>query len=300
MRRFLLALVVLLAGLGLWRHHPVKAVPTNEVDFFQHIDGEWVRNPYWFDGKAELNFYNATIIKYGQPRRTGEIVHILVSEKHNPKLLVKADDWRQPGLVNMLKFNHVISVQTGIYTYRQMMSLFFNQANARVAKMTFTSHEWCGNSFKEIINFRGRSRFDFNTYWDGQGSGEFEVSFPEDLVLYDALPVQLRMLTFEPGLSTRMNLLRTQISSRVSEPKIGKATVTVDKTEEVVVPAGTFDAVRVIVRHSQGVDRFWFETQFPNRMLRWQSFGGDRYELRSSKKLAYWQLNNPGDERYLE
>lgn len=143
--------------------------PASEL--FQQVDPAWVIDPYWFDGTAEINRYRATLVKYGQPRAADDVVHILVTEDHNPDLLVKGDDWRAPGLVKMLKFNYVTSVRTGVYTYQQMLSFFFDRADTRLAKMTLASHEWCGNSFKELVNFRGRSSYEFNTYWDGQGNG---------------------------------------------------------------------------------------------------------------------------------
>ncbi|MCK5453055.1 MAG: hypothetical protein KAJ16_01770, partial [Calditrichia bacterium] len=68
---------------------------------------EWMRNTYWFEGKAEINFYKAKIYKYGTPRQADEVIHILVTEKHKPDLLVKADNWREEGLVDMLKFNYI-------------------------------------------------------------------------------------------------------------------------------------------------------------------------------------------------
>ena len=115
-----------------------------------------------------------------------EVVHILVTEKLKPDLLVKADNWREEGLVDMLKFNYVRRFQTGIYSYRELMSVFFEQKELQLVKMTFGSQEWCGQSFKELINFRGISSYHFNTYWDGQGQNSYDVSFPKDLFIYDA------------------------------------------------------------------------------------------------------------------
>jgi len=266
--------------------------------YFQKND-EWMRNSYWFEGKAEINFYKATILKYGIPREADEVVHILVTEKHKPDLLVKADNWREEGLIDMLKFNYVRRFQTGIYSYREMMSVFFEQNNLRLAKMTFSSQEWCGQSFKELVNFRGKSSFYFNTYWDGQGRGSFNVSFPQDIFLYDALSVQLRMFEFVKGEAREIQLLASQISSRVQKPEISNATVNLIKSETINVPAGSFACKLIEVSHSEGIDLFWFEPDFPQRMIKWNTFSQDTYELLDSKNLAYWELNKPGGEKYL-
>ena len=35
---------------------------------------EWMQNSYWFEGKAEINFYKANISKYGIPRQGDEVL----------------------------------------------------------------------------------------------------------------------------------------------------------------------------------------------------------------------------------
>lgn len=280
---------------------PIEAQPgSGRSSFFDDVDPRWIENPYWFDGTAEINIYRTTLVKYGQPRPADEVVHIVVAEDHQPDLLVKADDWRQPDLASMLKFNYVTSVRTGVYRYQQMLSFFFDRSDLHLAKMTLASHEWCGNTFKELVNFRGRSSYEFNTYWDGQGNGSYDVGFPPDLVVYESLPVQLRPLRWRAGLETTLQLLPPQLSSRVAEPQWGPARVTVGERQELTVPAGTFAAWPVLLTHAGGEDRLWFEAESPHRMVRWQAASGDLFELEKSKKLAYWQLSGRGDESYLE
>lgn len=276
-----------------------KLLSSNPVQTNFQKNHEWIQNSYWFEGKAEINFYKASISKYGTPRQADEVVHILVTEKHKPDLLVKADNWREEGLVDMLKFNYVRRFQTGIYSYREMMSVFFEQEKLQLAKMTFGSQEWCGQTFKELVNFQGISSYHFNTYWDGQGRDSYDVSFPQDIFLYDALPVQLRMLTLVNGEPFEIPLLPSQISSRVQKPTFSIATVNLINSEEIRVPAGSFLCNIVEVSHSGGTDLFWFESDFPQRMIKWNTFNQDSYELLDSKNLAYWELNKPGGEEYL-
>jgi len=270
-----------------------------ESDAKEHKNFGWIGNPYWYDGTAEINFYDAKISKYGTPREADELVHILVTEKHKPDQLVKADNWREPGLVDMLKFNYIRTFQTGIYSYREMMSVFFQSGELQLAKLTFSSQEWCGQSFKELVNFKRKSSYNYNTYWDGQGSGSFDITFPEDLYAYDALPVQLRMLNLLENQKFEIDLLPTQKSSKAVYPKTEKAIVTVVKSEEISVSAGNYDCYLVEVSHSAGNDLFWLEKSFPYRMVKWEAHNTDLYELIDSKKLAYWELNQPGGEKYL-
>lgn len=263
------------------------------------LDSSWIEDESWYDGTAELNLYDAMLVKYGQPRQADELVHIFVTESHDPELLVKADDWRRPGLVPMLKLNYVTSVRTGVYRYEQMLSFFFDRRDLGLAKMTLSSHEWCGNTFKELVNFGERESFDFNTYWDGQGNGSFEVDLPDDLVVYDSLPGQLRALPWADGLEASFPLLPSQLSSRVAPPAWSDATVRVTGRGEADVPAGTFDAWTVEMAHAGGRDVFAFEADFPHRMLSWRQASGDSFRLKTSEKMAYWAKAGVGNENLL-
>jgi len=300
-RKFaVLGLALLLLGLALPAVARDHGAQDAESGFFDHVDRSWMESSYWFDGKAEINLYRTRLVFYGTPREGDDVSHVVVTESHKPDLLVKADDWRQPGLVDMLKFNYVTSVQTGAYSYQQMLSFFFPQKTLRLAKMTLASHEWCGNTFKELVNFGDRQSYEFNTYWDGQGDGSYETDFPSDLVVYDSLPVQLRPLDFREGLETEIHLLARQLSSKASPPRWHKAGLRVVGRSPIEVPAGEFQAWEVVVEHRGGTDRLFFEAEFPHRMLRWERPGDELFELRKSVKLAYWQFNQPGDEKYLE
>ena len=273
----------------------LAAPPAAADDLWRHVDPAFAANAYWFDGTAEINLYDATLVVYGQPRQADEVAHIIVTEDHLAEALVKADDPNRSGLVPMLKFNYTTEVRTGVYTYRQMLSFFFERATARAAKMTLTHNEWCGNTFKQLVNFRGRSSYDYNTYWEGGGDGRFEVDFPPDLVIYDSLPVQLRAVRFAEGIEADLRLLPRQLTSRASEPRFTEAKLRVGSRGPLEVPAGRFDSFAVELEHQAGVDRLWFEADFPHRMLRWLRADGDRFELRHSEKMPYWRYNRPQD-----
>lgn len=263
------------------------------------LDTKWIEKQYWYDGQAEINLYDATLVKYGEPRQADELAHIFVTESHDPELLVKADDWRRPGLVPMLKLNYVTSVRTGVYRYEQMLSFFFDRGDLGLAKMTLSSHEWCGNTYKELVNHGERESFDFNTYWDGQGNGSYDVDLPEDLVVYDSLPGQLRALPWADGLEATFPLLPTQLSSQVRPLSWADATVRVTGRGQVDVPAGTFDAWTVELEHAGGLDRLTFELEFPHRMLNWTQASGDSFRLKRSEKMAYWAKAGVGNEDLL-
>ncbi len=292
---FLIAVLAL--GLVWWID---RAEIPDQGDLFEHVALSRLADPYWSQGEAEVNLYRATLVKYGRPRQTDDVAHILVTEDHDPGLLVKANDWRRPGLLPVLKFNALVQVQTGVYPYRQMLSVFIDRRRGRFAKMTFSSQEWCGTSFKELVHFGGKGRFHFNTYWDGEGNASRPVDLPGDAVPYDSLPAQLRILVFEPGLSVTFPLVSSQFSSRAEEPSLDLVRLAVQEMERIEVPLGIFPAVRLKLESAAGTDLLWFESEFPHRMLKWETRDGNRFELRESRKTAYWTQNRPEDEPFYQ
>ncbi|MEM1181353.1 MAG: hypothetical protein AAGM22_23625 [Acidobacteriota bacterium] len=269
------------------------------ADLWSHLDTNFANNAYWFDGTAEVNLYDAKIVIYGQPRDAEEVAHIIVTEDLLPDSLVKADNPGREGLIPALKFNYTTEARTGVYTYRQMLSFFFDRGDMNAAKMTLTHNEWCGNTFKQLVNYQDRASYDYNTYWEGGGDGSFDVEFPKDLVIYDSIPVQLRALNFKVGLQAGIKLLPRQLSSRAQRPAVKPAVVRVTHREKVTVPAGEFDAFRLEIEHPGGLDSLHFEAAYPHRMIRWQRADRDLFELSHSEKMPYWQYNRPADAERL-
>lgn len=275
------------------------APPTFANSFHDNLSREFIENKIWDDGNAEINIYQAGEIRYGIARES-EVAHIFVKESHKPDLLVKADDWKEKGLMEVMKFNYSITVPTGVYSYRQMLSVFFEKKSFYPIKMTFGSQEWCGNSFKEIVNFNGKSFINFITYWDHQGSGMKTLGLEEGLPLYDALPILLRAVNMKQGGKVQFPMLPSQISSKLTPFQPESATLAYSGKAMVEVPVGKFSAKGFSVSHSKGEDLFWFAEEFPHVMLKWKRHDGTQYLLRKTLRLDYWNKTGPGDEKYLQ
>src|SRR2546422_5107529 len=154
-RWFLITLIAFAAG----KSAPAQFTPA----FLQN-------SSYWGDGKAEFDFYDAQIVREGQPRPC-EVLRILVREPFDPKQLVKPDDLKRPDLINVIKLNQILHVPTGIYVYQQMHSNFWQIDNGLLVKWSLTSNDSCGNAFKEARLLSGELAYEFHTYWDGMADG---------------------------------------------------------------------------------------------------------------------------------
>jgi hypothetical protein len=250
------------------------------------------RAPLWNDGAAEVSAYEAIDVKYGIPR-TSRAALIVVAEDLIRDRLVKADrPAGEPTTLRVLKLNHVRSVPTGAYTYQQMLSVFASVGSPRLdpVKLTMTSHEWCGNSFAEWRQDRGR--LEIRSYFETPGDAEVALT-AESAVFYDALPLQLRSLDFERTRSGRLRVIDSIFSSKPLPPRIEDAVL------EITRPSGASGPYRVRLGRGPRVDSLDFEPGFPHRLSRWERSDGGALRLKGSERFRYWEKNSPGDERLL-
>ena len=247
------------------------------------------RDRLWDDGRAEYDIYAATEVREGLPR-PARVVYLIVKEPFDPKTRVKSD---RPGSIDVLKMNQVIDVPTGVYAFHQMESTFWNRATAAVLKVSLSSNDSCGNSFKEGWLEGGFFRLLFHTYWDGEADGERRIPIPPGALFYDELPMKLRCLRrFDAG-EYPVRLLPSIIGSKVGRPAFGPATIR-------VLPPAADGSIRIEVAHASGIDRFAFDRAAPHLLRSWKRADGSALELRKSQRLDYWNRNRPGDEKLLE
>ena len=255
----------------------------------------------WDDGRAEIDAYEASVRRYGVPRRLTAYL-IVVKEDFSKRQLVKADPGHDPAdLFPVLKLNHVITYQTGIYSYHQMASAFFDRGTMELVKLSLTSNEWCGNTYKEYTRRAGGGALHVHTYWDGQAEATYGIPAGADVVFYDALPLWIRSLPQTPGTVRTLRIVPAQIDSRGAPPEVRPATLKATSEERVQVPAGAFRALRWELQGSEGPpELFWTSRDHPYVLVAWNRPDGSDYRLKWTQRLAYWTLNRPGDERYLE
>ena len=257
-------------------------------------------NALWDDGRAEVNAYEASERRYGV-LRPFTAYHIVVKEDFSKQQLVKADPGHDPAdLVTVLKLNQVINYQTGIYSYHQMASTFYDRATMDLLKFTLTSFEWCGNSFKEYTRRDGRAALHVHTYWDTMADATYDLPVGPDVVLYDQLPLWIRSLPQAPGTTRALRLVPGQIDSKGPKPEIEAATLRAVAEESVTTPAGPFRALRWELKAGDGQpDLYWTAREFPHLLISWSKPDGGAYRLKWTQRLAYWTLHDPGGEKYL-
>ncbi len=263
---------------------------------------------HWGDGRAELSGYRLTQPRYGSLRK-GTAVLIFVTEEFSESARVKADPGRHPptDVFPVLKLNAVRAFQTGIYDYNVMTSTFARVAPGwPLAKVSFSSQEWCGHVYHQLLPRPGGVAGTWHSYFDGEADGSEQLTLPEDGVFEDALPILLRGLRGDylaPGESRTLSLLPSLLSARLEHKPLAfvRAKLTRDaQSTRVRVPAGTFEVFTyTLVPEGRPTLTFAIETQYPHRLIRWTSDQGEEGALLKSTRLAYWKLNGPEGEQHL-
>ncbi len=274
---------------------------------------------HWQDGKAELDGYRYTVIRYGQ-ERSGQAVMVFVTEPMSESKHVKVDDPRRnpADTFEALKLNFVRDFQTGIYDYNTMVSVFVRSRDFSPVKLVLSAMEWCGSVYDEMIFERRRITDVLDSYFEGE-SGNRTLEQRPGGVVEDALFIQLRSLRggdyLAAGSRRTVPFLASPFYRRLGHRAGGWSTADIERLtrgERVRVPAGSFDCDVYAVRPADGRQgRFWIERAYPHRVIRWSwappakaqgrmgRDGCDSGELAGSERLAYWQLNGSGRESYL-
>lgn len=278
---------------------------------------------HWNDRRAELSAYELVQPRYGEKRK-GSAVMVWVLEPFSLKKAVKLDaPSKTPSdRVRVMKLNHLRTFKTGVYEYDLMTSVFSpvvfgeeEHLGRSPRKVAFSSQEWCGTVFHQLVRRGGGWRSTWNSYFESEGDGEASIGGTSTLIFDDETWWRLRELTtpFAPGTYAFHPSLMTL---RISHTEAGEGTLTVArsaKPERIKVPAGTFEVNRwdLTMRWGQGGKQLqrrtvWVEHAWPRRIIAWEGevagLGGrnephrERGELSGSIRNTYWQHNHVKDE----
>jgi hypothetical protein len=294
---------MVLALFLLWPPRPVSPSPGPAATGF---------DARWHDGRAELDGYRYSIVRYGHPRK-GQAVMIYVTEPWSRSKLVKVEDAsKNPADVfEVLKLNLVRDFQTGIYDYNTMVSLFTRTEDFSPIEMSFSSAEWCGHVYHKVRFLDDRLEETLFSYFEDE-TGTRRLDRPVGGLAEDALFVLLRGLKgdhLEPGERRSMPLLSGMLESRLRHYPLEWTKAEIKRGREpapVRVPAGSWkNAIFYQVDLENGrTGSFWIEPDRDHRILKWAWTGprdeaSETGELTGSLRTAYWKENGPGDETQL-
>src|SRR6185503_11853544 len=306
-RRSSILLVVIALALGI-RGEAEQAVDDRAPTFGKAF---WDR---WGDGRGELAGYDLTIPRYGSPRK-GVAVTIFVTETFSESRRVKSDPGRRPASDEfpVMKLNLVQDFATGIYDYNLMTSTFLalvprhGRPAGSATKVSFSSQEWCGNVYRQLLFDSGAARHTMHSYFDGEADRVERIDVPARALDGDALLLWARGFAaplVARGEAREVTLVRSLKTARLRHQPIALESARLACQRElraVTVPAGRFMAeVRTVAIRGGPTWTFAVEAAEPHRVLEWSSSEGESARLLASERLVYWELNRPGGEAALE
>ena len=259
---------------------------------------------HWSDGHAEVSGYTLTVNRYGQ-RRQGQAVLIYVTEPFSISKGVKVDhyDPKNGDHTIVLKLNLLKRFRTGVYEYALMTSVFsLPQQKFRTVKSTFSSQEWCGQTFERLSIKDGETLLRIESYFEGESETK---RFSERLDTEDALWIQARgLMAGGPGdgMPTAKRVLSAahrRLNHRVAQPRPLKTRWSAPKT--VTAPIGEVVIRSLSWQRSRTVGcTLQIEVAAPHRVVGWQCDDGEMAQLTGTQRMPYWQQARLGDERLLK
>lgn len=249
---------------------------------------------FWFAG-AEISRFELSQSRYGETH-PGHAEFIFVTEPFDLDQQVKSDTGGA-GTTPVLKLNALRTFNTGIYSYRTMLSTFTPTGDLkrpRALKETLSVQDWCGQVFTQINRRDGDWKRRAFSYFQSEGDVE-ETIGAGDAWLEEELFTAIRLNPASLPVGD-FRAMPSQLSLRFAhrDPRIRDATASV-KTE-----GGRF-VYTVRYPESGRVLAITFDREFPHIIRGWSETDGASGHRTTAKlthremNVNYWRHNQPED-----
>ena len=218
---------------------------------------------------------------------------------------VNGYDRNNPDHTIALKLNIVEEWRTGVYKYRLMTSHFFDtQAQMVPLKTVFSSQEWCGITYEELLWHKNYLAVSIKSYFDGE-SADLQITTPHHLT--DSLWVLAR--GFFSGGPSGVNAWPTQWIESSKERRLNHLDLVsfdaepqrISSDKKVIPSLGEIDVQTLQFSRKSGEKcQLMIETHAPHRVVGWQCVGGEQAILLGSLRTPYWSQSKLTDVKYLE
>lgn len=254
---------------------------------------------YWSDGRSEVDFYDADLVRNGQHFRS-DIVVILTPIFVDPVTLGPAQRNKDGGQSAppkpAMRFKQGATVERGLLREQHSLELLWGMDPFALLRLSFTGTDGIGN-FARIV--RPKTVADTTTWsltddtYFGLNEHPPVTSPAGTIVFYDELPVRVRTIDF----SKDKGEFNVQLAGPIGEAKIEKfgfaaAKISFQKSER---------QIDIDLKHARGTDHFVVDANFPFLLREWKMAGGDSWKMKNSLRADPEKYAKPGDrERALK
>ncbi len=260
---------------------------------------------YWKSGLAELSSYNLTTERYGELRK-GQGVLVFVYEEINADSRVKVETLKLPNekQIPVLKLNSILKFTTGIYDYSIMTSVFAGLSGPGVTrilepkKISFSSQEWCGHVFHQVIPRKNGLSSEIHSYFEAEADSQKIIPYPVGPIYYeDEMPILVRELDreFMPiGETRQINFVPGlwQRRKRHVPLAFGLGTLTKIGKETILLRSEKIESIKWTLETKGMVTTYHIEVAKPHKLLAWENSVGEKGELIASIRNTYWEHNH--------
>lgn len=194
---------------------------TSEKKSNNHLD------PYWTQGKAELNRFALEQNRY-KDVHPGDVVLIFVSEDFLTDKQVKNDYYQNPNSTQVIKTNMLRRFTTGIYDYSMMTSVFTpsdTENYPHTLKVSMTGQDWCGHVFQQYNYIDDAYRLQLFSYFENEGDKLVELP---GVMLEDEIWNRIRLNPEELPVG-EFDMIPSSVVSRLMHYKLKPYSVVTEK-----------------------------------------------------------------------
>lgn len=254
---------------------------------------DWRTDPVWYDGQAEVAVYECEREVYGAQRKYQALVYTN-KENVDPATGCKSADGK--GL-EVFKHHWREHIPTPSYPYDYSTMSYTLAAELAPFKLTMSSQEDCGASFKEFWRDEdGRFVWNTSNYFPGGGNKAGKLGKPKNLVFEDALPLVLRGYDFKDVDAHALALVPFQrFNTATSFEPLDAHLMNAGKVE-LDLPIGKVQAYLLCLAGEGGqvIANYWFHADgaapWLHALVQWERPAQKiRCQLVSLTRKAYWK-----------
>jgi hypothetical protein len=288
---------------------------------------------YWKSGLAELSSYDITTERYGEMREAQGVM-VFVYEEINADTRIKIESDKTPPAkrIPVLKLNNVLKFTTGVYDYSIMTSVFAGltapgaQRPFPPQKISFTSQEWCGNVFHQIVPRPKGLVSEIHSYFESEGDAAALLPYPKGpkgvpaaIYYEDEMPILVRELdgaVWPLGTPRKINLVPGLWERRKRHVPLAftEAVLTKVGPEKFAGPAeatgvgttgaegagaqsaGSGEAMKWTLEIMGQTTTYHVEAAAPRHLLGWENGKGEKGRMIASLRSTYWEHNHNIDQ----
>ena len=267
-----------------------------------------IETAYWNDGKAEIATYELMQNRYNEVY-PGKLIAVFVTEDFLTDKQVKNERYQSDKSTKILKNIRLRKFTTGIYDYSMHTSVFtpLDRNKYNTLKVTNSMQEWCGTTFRQLNHKAGKYDLQIRSYFESEGDKEMSLN---EAIVEDEL---FNLLRIDPSLlpngKFKMIPSLNTLSLKHKMPQVvnGYGEITT-YTDTLFEGQDLMQYTYKIAAEKREVNLV-FEKASPHKIVGFTEASPSIFDktvrttvakLLAIKKLPYWELHHPEDEKMRE